>query len=95
MPLPTITNKEETPCPAHLRYGKFCTLHAAGKCKKCHKGINDLTPESQQEWKTHVLNSDNLFFNSDTVTCYNDEPGLYSKPHERFLARRQPKKHRG
>ena len=63
MTVPTITNQAETPCPAELRYGKSCTLHALGKCLKCHKAINDLTPESQQEWKAHVLGTDDLFFN--------------------------------
>ena len=94
MSLPTITNPAEKPCAADLRYGKLCTLHAEGKCKKCHKPINALTPESKQEWKAHVLSTDGLFFNSDTVTCFPAEPGLYEKPSERFLKKKK-QGHRG
>ena len=93
MALPTITNEEEKPCAAGLRWGKWCVIHAEGKCKRSHVPINDLTPASQQEWKDHVRRTDDLFFNSETVTCFPaSESDLFAKPHDKFL--RSPKQSR-
>ena len=72
------------------RYGKICTALALGSCDKCHKGINNLSTRSQNEWKAHVLSTEGLFFNSETVTCFPAMDGLYAKPDSKYLKRARP-----
>lgn len=60
-----------------LRFGKTCKTP---NCTYSHKAINDLSAQSKNEWKAHVLAQDNLFFNTKTVTCFATEPGLFAEP---------------
>lgn len=89
-PRPTITARDEQPCMPSARYGKICTALALGACDKCHKSINNLSTRSQNEWKAHVLSTEGLFFNSETVTSFPAMDGLYAKPDSKYLKRARP-----
>jgi len=65
MPLPRISNPQERPCAAFHRQGQICKR--GDGCKFSHAPIDELTPESQKEWISHVRATESLSFNPKRV----------------------------